>query len=60
VIHSRRQCDSVDPVNRLVVAELERRWNQALATEAQLEAELMSLQQSHQRPLSDAQKGELF
>jgi DNA invertase Pin-like site-specific DNA recombinase len=60
VTHARRQYDSVDPSNRLVVAELERRWNQALTTEAQLEAELTSLQQSRQRPLSDAQKRELL
>jgi hypothetical protein len=60
VTHARRQYDSVDPANRLVVAELERRWNQALTTEAQLEAELTSLQQSRQCPLSDAQKRELL
>jgi hypothetical protein len=28
--HARRQYDSVDPVNRLVAGELERRWNEAL------------------------------
>ena len=33
---ARRQYDAVDPSNRLVAAELERRWNQALTTEAQL------------------------
>jgi hypothetical protein len=37
VTHARRQYDAVDPANRLVAAELERRWNEALATEAQLE-----------------------
>ena len=60
VSHARRQYDAVDPANRLVAAELERRWNQALATEAQLEAELMSLQQGRERPLCDAQKRELL
>jgi len=30
VTHARRQYDAVDPANRLVAAELERRWNQAL------------------------------
>ena len=34
VIRARRQYDAVDPANRLVAAELERRWNQALSTEA--------------------------
>jgi hypothetical protein len=49
----------VDPANRLVAAELERRWNQALTTEAQLEAELATLRQGRQRPLTDTQKREL-
>ena len=48
------------PIYRLVAAELERRWNQALTTEAQLEGELASLQQSRERPLSDIQKRELL
>ncbi len=60
VTHARRQYDAVDPANRLVAAELERRWNQALAAEAQLEAELATLQQGRERPLSDAQKRELL
>jgi len=60
VTRARRQYDSVDPANRLVAAELERRWNQALTTEANLEAELATLQQGRQRPLSDAQKQELL
>lgn len=60
VIRARRQYDAVDPANRLVAAELERRWNQALTTEAQLEAELASLQQGRGRPLTDAQKRELL
>ena len=60
VTHARRQYDAVDPTNRLVAAELERRWNQALATEAQLEAELATLQQCHERPLSETQKRELL
>ena len=60
VTHARRQYDAVDPANRLVAAELERRWNQALTTEAHLEAELASLRQVRQRPLSDAQKRELL
>jgi excisionase family DNA binding protein len=59
VTHARRQYDAVDPSNRLVAAELERRWNQALTTEAQLEAELASFQQSRERPLSEVQKREL-
>ncbi len=60
VIRARRQYDAVDPANRLVAAELERRWNQALTTEAQLEAELATLQQGRERPLTDTQKRELL
>jgi excisionase family DNA binding protein len=60
VIRARRQYDAVDPANRLVAAELERRWNQTLTTEAQLEEELANLQQGRERPLTDAQKRELL
>lgn len=60
VIRARRQYDAVDPANRLVAAELERRWNQALAAEAQLEAELATLQKGRECPLTDAQKRELL
>jgi excisionase family DNA binding protein len=60
VLRARRQYDAVDPENRLVAAELERRWNQALATEAQLEAELVMLQRGRDCPLSDGQKRELL
>jgi excisionase family DNA binding protein len=60
VTHARRQFDAVDPANRLVAAELERRWNQALTAEAQLEAELTTLQQDRERPLTGARKRELL
>jgi len=60
VTRARRQYDVVDPANRLVAAELERRWNQALTTEAQVEAELVTLQESRERPLTDTQKKELL
>ena len=55
-----RQYDVVDPENRLVAAELERRWNQALTTAAQLESECVTLQQGRQRPLTDTQKRDLL
>ncbi len=60
VTRARRQYDAVDPANRLVAAELERRWNQALTTEAQLESELAAMQQCRERPLTDIQKRELM
>jgi DNA invertase Pin-like site-specific DNA recombinase len=40
---ARRQYDSVDPDNRLVAAELEKRWNQRLVVVHDLEAELEGL-----------------
>ncbi len=60
VIRARRQYDAVDPANRLVAAELERRWNQAMTAEAQIEAELAALRQGRERPLTDAQKRDLL
>jgi len=60
VTRARRQYDAVDPANRLVAVEIERRWNQALTTEAQLEAELATLQQGREQPLTDLQKRELW
>lgn len=60
VARARRQYDAVDPDNRLVAAELERRWNQALSTEAQLEADLAAVQQCPAHPLSDMQKQDLL
>lgn len=41
---AQRQFDAVDPDNRLVAAELERRWNACLAAVNRLEAELTATQ----------------
>ncbi len=60
VTRARRQYDAVDPANRLVAAELERRWNQALSTVTQLDAEFLTLPQRREAPLSDAAKRELL
>jgi hypothetical protein len=60
VAHARRQYDVVDPSNRLVAAELERRWNRALAAEAELEAEIAALEDGLEHPITDAQKRELM
>src|ERR1700732_1418589 len=40
VTHARRQYDQVDPDNRLVAGELERRWNERLARVCALEGQL--------------------
>jgi excisionase family DNA binding protein len=47
---AQRQYDAVDATNRLVAAELERRWNAALKVQAELEEELESLRNA--RPSS--------
>jgi DNA invertase Pin-like site-specific DNA recombinase len=60
VAHARRQYDSVDPSHRLVATELERRWNEALKLQAQLEEELGALEREKPTALSDAIKAELL
>ena len=45
---ARRQYDAVDPANRLVVGELENRWNAALGRVTTLERELAELDQTHE------------
>src|SRR5580658_181615 len=47
---ARRQYDAVDPDNRLVAGELERRWNEKLVQLRDLEIQLESLDQSKQTP----------
>ncbi len=56
---ARRQYDAIDPDNRLVAAELERRWNDALATQAQRQAELDALREQPADSLSSAARDEL-
>ena len=48
----------VDPSNRLVAAELERRWNQALTKEAEVEAELIILREQREEPITEERKRE--
>jgi hypothetical protein len=47
-----RQYDAVDPDNRLVARELERRWNEALSTLEGLEREYRAVQRTALAPLS--------
>jgi DNA invertase Pin-like site-specific DNA recombinase len=42
--HARRQYDAVDPANRLVAGELERRWNEALQVVHQIEGNIAELE----------------
>jgi excisionase family DNA binding protein len=45
---AQRQFDAVDPGNRLVTSELERRWNDRLAAVARLEADLTRMEVDHE------------
>lgn len=54
VNRARRQYDAVDPDNRMVAAELERRWNEALKTCEALQKELEDLQSNRPPPIDAA------
>ena len=60
VTHAQCQYDAVDPSNRLVAAELERRWNEMLKFKSQVEEELAALRRQQCDPLSDATRDELL
>jgi len=60
VTRARRQYDAVDATNRLVAAELERRWNEALKTQSQLESELEALRRERPQSLDKMIEGELL
>ncbi|MBV8158264.1 MAG: recombinase family protein, partial [Dyella sp.] len=57
---ARRQYDAVDPGNRLVAAELERRWNERLAIVAQREAELTAAGNERQSRALENERDELL
>jgi hypothetical protein len=57
---ARRRYDATDPDNRLVAAELERRWNDALATQAQRQGELVAGREHPADSLSSAALDELM
>jgi DNA invertase Pin-like site-specific DNA recombinase len=52
VTRARRQYDAVDPDNRLVAAELERRWNDAIKAHGELEQDLQALRAERPASLS--------
>jgi hypothetical protein len=58
--HARRQYDKVDPDNRLVASELERRWNETLMAVRHLEDQLEAIQTQKQPPLSEAERERLM
>jgi DNA invertase Pin-like site-specific DNA recombinase len=57
---ARRKYDSVDPFNRLVAAELERRWNERLLAVEELENKLADLKRTSAPTLSAAERQELL
>jgi recombinase-like zinc beta ribbon protein/recombinase len=52
---ARRQFDATEPENRLVARTLERQWEEALAEQAQLQAEYDRFQRDQPRALSPAE-----
>lgn len=57
---ARRQYDAIEPENRLVAAELERRWEETLKIQARLQAELESMRELSERALSTSAHDELL
>ena len=58
--HARRQYDAVDPANRLVAGELERRWNAALETVQRIEREMAASAAQGSPPLGEQHKQKLI
>ncbi len=58
--HARRQYDAVDPANRLVAGELERRWNEALQAVARVEGEIAALIARRSPPLGEPERQQLM
>src|SRR6201997_3778014 len=57
---ARRQYDAVDPDNRLVASELERRWNECLAVVARLEEEIRNGRTEQPAALGDDERAALL
>jgi len=58
--HARRQYDAVDPANRLVVGELERRWNEALQVVHRIESEIAALEARKPAPWGEKERRHLL
>ena len=58
--YARRQYDAIDPDNRLVAGELERRWNDRLAAVARLEEQIRNSQNEQPRVLHDDERATLL
>jgi excisionase family DNA binding protein len=57
---ARRQYDTVDPENRLVALELERRWNERLGEVARLEEQLSERTSVPAQPVTEAERNRLL
>jgi excisionase family DNA binding protein len=55
-----RQYDAVDPENRLVAGDLERRWNERLAEVVRLEDDLRVSREKQPPVLTDAERAEIL
>jgi DNA invertase Pin-like site-specific DNA recombinase len=58
--HARRQYDAVDPTNRLVAGELERRWDEALQSVAKIEGEIAAMIARRPPPLGEPERQQLM
>ena len=58
--HARRQYDAVDPANRLVAGELERRWNKSLEAIQQIEGEIAAMEAAKPSSLSEKEREQLM
>jgi DNA invertase Pin-like site-specific DNA recombinase len=58
--HARRQYDAVDPANRLVAGELERRWNEALQAVQRIEGEIAAIVSSKPPTLGERERQQLM
>jgi DNA invertase Pin-like site-specific DNA recombinase len=57
---ARRQYDAVDPENRIVAAELERRWNERLLAVRELETKLEQVETQQRPSLSEEERSQLL
>jgi hypothetical protein len=60
VAHARRQYDAVDPANRLVAGELERRWNETLLAVAKTEGDIAAMTARRPPPLGEPERQQLI
>jgi DNA invertase Pin-like site-specific DNA recombinase len=58
--HARRQYDAVDPTNRLVAGELERRWNEALQVVHGIESDIAAIEARKPVPLGEVECQQLM